>query len=454
MSVSPRLCLLPLILMSLLLAACGGGGSSGVPADNYFFFSGTDGITGRELWRTDGTANGTRLVRDIWPGSDGSDPLYFRKLGNNIYFSAHDGVHDRELWVSNGTAGGTRMVADVHPDFGSEPLDPFLFNGDLYFLANDGIHGYELWRADGSAAGASLVRNINTSGSSGISYVTEYAGRVYFSAFSSGQGAELWRSDGTHDGTELACDINPGVASSEPRWLVVMNNLLYFAANDGTSGRELWQFDGESCSRVHDISPGAGSSNPEYLTLYRDFSGNPRLYFTANDGTGERDLWSYGVGGVVRDGFLYAFSAPADLTVANDVLYFAATTAVHGRELWRFDTTLAGTGLVRNIHAGANSSNPQQFSVMGGELYFVANDGSVNDLWKTDGSEAGTIPLTRLASAFGLVVLDRMTVRADKLFFFAQTFAEGREVWVSDGTEAGTRMVVDLCVGSCSGATP
>jgi len=77
-------------------------------------FSAIDRTNGRELWITDGTSGGTRLVRGINPGSDGSDPRLFTPIGDGrAFFTADDGVNGRELWVTDGTREGTWQLADV-----------------------------------------------------------------------------------------------------------------------------------------------------------------------------------------------------------------------------------------------------------------------------------------------------------------------------------------------------
>ena len=84
-----------------------------VRAGGLVCFTATDGDHGRELWVTDGTTDGTRLVKDIRPGSAGSAPKALTRVGSRLFFTADDGVHGRELWVSDGTAAGTRLVKDL-----------------------------------------------------------------------------------------------------------------------------------------------------------------------------------------------------------------------------------------------------------------------------------------------------------------------------------------------------
>jgi ELWxxDGT repeat protein len=116
------------------------------PVGNGLAFHANDFVHGNELWFTDGTAAGTRLLSDILPGSFGSEPSSLVAAGGRIFFSADDGSHGAELWTSDGTAAGTRMVQDINPGAGSSsPSDMTAAGGLLFFAADDGFTGRQLW---------------------------------------------------------------------------------------------------------------------------------------------------------------------------------------------------------------------------------------------------------------------------------------------------------------------
>ena len=98
-----------------------------------------------------------------------------------------------------------------------------------------------------SEAGVELVTDINVTNSVGGSTiwlpVAELPTGTLF-ALDDGHGAELWRTDGTAAGTYLLRDINPGEPSSSPTGFIVINDVAYFRADDGTNGKELWRTDG------------------------------------------------------------------------------------------------------------------------------------------------------------------------------------------------------------------
>lgn len=85
-------------------------------AGNTLFFQGYDGVHGMELWASDGTETGTRMVKELRPGELGAQISNLTAVGDQVFFTANDGTHGYDLWMSDGTANGTRMVKDVTDD--------------------------------------------------------------------------------------------------------------------------------------------------------------------------------------------------------------------------------------------------------------------------------------------------------------------------------------------------
>lgn len=267
--------------------------------------------------------------------------------------------------------------------------------------------------------------------------------------------------------TSLARDIAPSGSSSIPDGLTVVGSMLFLAADNPAYGRELWKTSAAGVtSLVKNIAPGAMSSNPEELTAV-----GSTLFFTADNGTGGRELWkSDGTGpGTVRvrdlnripnaDTNPDAGSWPGDLTEVDGKLYFAAqvgqqpdpTTgdqAPDDRELYVSDGTAAGTRRVRNLHAGGSSS-PGSLTSYAGDLYFRAINQAGARLWRSDGTSAGTVPVSGFAMA-----PESLTVAGDLLFFTGSIGTYGREPWVSDGTAAGTRVLRNLATQAGVGSSP
>uniref|UniRef100_UPI002FDAB7AB ELWxxDGT repeat protein n=1 Tax=Flavobacterium sp. TaxID=239 RepID=UPI002FDAB7AB len=263
-----------------------------------FYFNANNGTNGRELWKSDGTLGGTVLLKDIAVGSGSSHPSYLTKVGNQLFFVAQTSENGEELWVSDGTEVGTHLVKDiVVGTIGSFPRELYSYNGLLYFAATDGTNGVELWKSDGTEEGTVMVTNLfPTSGSSFPQQLIEMNGELYFAAEpSSLAGRKLFKTNGTETGTQLVTTTLVGTNSNVAN-LTNVNGVLYFTANVGNTGSELWRSDGtvQGTLLVKDINEGSVGSIPEQLTAV-----DGRLYFTVqnyeqNDVAIGKELWSLG----------------------------------------------------------------------------------------------------------------------------------------------------------------
>lgn len=360
----------------------------------YVFFAADDWpANGYELWRTDGTSSGTELVRDINPGPESSfDPPpsslpYLTDVDGTLFFSASDGgdtITDkgRELWKSDGTAGGTVLVKDINAgQANSTPRFITEFNGQAFFAATDsGFLGQELWRSDGTGGGTTVVFDINPTGDSLPDSLAAVGGMLYFAATGDlAVGQELWKSDGTGLGTTLVADINPGNRNSNPNQFVESGGIVFFTAISG-SGRELWKTDGTAAGTqiVRDINPGNLNSDPIWLT---DVDGT--LFFIAYNGTFGNELWKSDgtLAGTqivkdIRSGSSSSVNPPLGgwLTNVNGTLFFAAATTLEGYELWKSDGSSAGTQRVLDLYVGPNPSTPEWLTNIDGTLFMSAID--------------------------------------------------------------------------------
>ena len=413
------------------------------------------------------------LVKDINPGSGSSYPRDLTEFNDQLYFSANDGENNTELWVSDGTSEGTQLVKDINPGGsyfdGSYPRNLSEFNNQLYFTADDGKNGTELWVSDGTTEGTQLFKDINLGGNNSFpSYFTESNDQLYFTADDGKNGTELWVSDGTTEGTQLVKDIFPGrgpVGYNNyspygfdrdffPDNLTEFNNQLYFSADDSENGDELWVSDGttDGTQLVKDINPGSDYYNdsfPSYLTEF-----NNKLYFTANDDENGTELWvSDGTTDgtqLVKDINPGGYSSYlTDLTEIDNKLYFTANDGENGYELWVSDGTTDGTQLVKDINPGSVGSDPDDLSEFNNKLYFTANDGENGyELWVSDGTTDGTQLVKDINPGGYSSYPSDLTEIDNKLYFSARNDENGGELWVSDGTTEGTHLVEDIFPGS------
>jgi len=362
-----------------------------------FFFVADNGGSGRELWTSDGTPDGTEMIRDIRPGEEGaiapggigSHSGWFTAVEGVLFFAANDGENGYELWKSDGTASGTEMVEDIRPGpEGSRPGGLTDVGGALFFAAADSSHGLELWRSDGTAEGTFMVKDLTgDSAGSAPDGLTNVGGVLYFAGNDRVHGWELWKSDGTAGGTTLVKDIRKGSDSSFPAELTPFGDSLAFRADDGTIGAELWGSGGDSSStrRIEDIAPGGTGSVPRHLTKL-----GGELFFSTNDQTHGRELWrSNGEGTeMVEDIYSGSLSSVSRIYKAGGQLFFAASDGESGSEPWVSDGTTKGTRLVTDLRSGPVGSGPRFFTEIGGKVLFSATDGLEDDkhgreLWKT-----------------------------------------------------------------------
>jgi ELWxxDGT repeat protein len=237
------------------------------------------------LWRTDGTPGGTRKVRR-WGGNNfGSTFLLdLTVVGRRVFFRVFsDNQVGEELWVSDGTRHGTRVVRDLRPGRASSSPRRLTADGDhLLFIANDGVHDRQLWRAD--EKGRRTVRLTNLPAAR-IGAPVHCGNAVYFAA-TDHRGRELWARSGHPAELRRVVDLVPGPGDSGPRSLTCLGSTLVFTADDGEHGRELWTLAGPRMRPVlHDLSL-QGSSRPGVLT-----EAGSDVYFVASDGVHGREPW-------------------------------------------------------------------------------------------------------------------------------------------------------------------
>lgn len=339
------------------------------------FFMARDDNASEQLYKSDGTTEGTEWVFDVDPDAQ---ELYhmLTSAGGLLYFRTSRPLIFTELWVSDGTTENTHMVSDICGDeWISYPHELTEFNGSLVFVAEDCATGKEtLYRTEGlngsvSQVGGQLVGGLMAAGD-----------HLYFHSYFEDYGSELSASMGTSFDVARASDISPGEASANIHHITQVDDLLFFRAYDPDHGAELWSYNLVSATvkLVKDINPGAyNSSFPSELIAFQS-----RLFFSANDGVHGEELWvsdgteegTYMLKNInVEPGEVAYHSYPTRFFVTDDLLYFKADDGVHGPELWQTDGTAEGTVMTADIWpSGYEGSDPGDFAEVGDYLVFNA----------------------------------------------------------------------------------
>ena len=244
---------------------------------------------GRELWTSDLSAAGTRLVKDLLPGLSSSQPELFVAGGGKVFFSARPPFAGEELWSSDGTAAGTLRLAQGMGE-NSRILSELgiLVGGRLFLGLADGVHGLEPWVSDGTPAGTRLIADLdpNQEGGSFPRGLRSAGGRCYFLIHfdESASSPELWSSDGTAAGTFLARRLDNSEVSLFVR-SADLGGRIALVARIGFQLAEIW---------ISDSTPGGtfrlGSTDFRPTGKFRGVAG--RLFFEATDAIHGTELWT------------------------------------------------------------------------------------------------------------------------------------------------------------------
>ncbi len=417
-----------------------------------------------QLWRTDGTTAGTVEIIRFPKGGNAPSITELISSGTTVFLA----TPFNEIYRSDGTNAGTVKISD-----GIAISDSSNFtvaaerNGELYIAHTSGLAlinsqgiqnllqrtntgvpinvNNEIYHVAGNlvkasgAAGPQFLKSFERTATS----VANVNGTLYFVADDGTSGAELWKSDGTTAGTVLVKDIWPGTFGSYPRYLTNVNGTLFFSAKDNTNGTELWKSNGTAAGTVivRDIASGSVGSYPRELTA----AGNV-LYFSADNRVNSFELWrSDGTASgtvMVQDinpGIPSSF--PSYLTYVNSLpnptLFFSAATA-NGRELWSTLVATNFTSPVLDIQPGSGDSNPRYMTEVAGTVYFAATSAAGRELWRTNGSAGGTSQVRDIVAGTNSSSPSRLINFNGTLYFAANDEMMGDQLWKSNGTAIGT----------------
>jgi ELWxxDGT repeat protein len=330
----------------------------------------------------------------------------FMKKITTLFLSAAIGG-----FLFSNTLGAQQLFKDLLPGphpASSNPLQYMNVGSSMYIVTwQSGYYPYKLWITDGTAANTTLVKDsiITTNLGDRVEMVASMNNYMYYIVRQNdGYTQELWKTDGTTAGTTLVTDISYSTSGGWPAQnFITMGNEIFFQHGaPGGHGRELWKTDGTAAGTVEVIDLDPGSSG----------------------------------------GSQYAGMDNRPMVVYNGKLYFSGATSLGNYELFSSDGTAAGTALIQELTPGVSGSEPDDWETLNNELYFTADNGSYNELWKTDGVTA-----TKLTTS---TVVGAVTSFSNAIYFNG-----GTNLWKSDGTVAGTVVVPGTTMSDdFTGATP
>jgi|GEM_PF-1650158 len=313
------------------------------PLKDKLLFSASNDQTGVELWKTDGTPEGTTLLSDIYPGEEGSYPTDDAAIYNNsMVFRAKTEGAGWEPHFTDGTEKNTKILKDIFP--GEDSSDLFLSvnnEDDIYFVPYRSM--------------------------SDISYI--------------------YKTDGSE--TKLLTEIDMNTEGFVRDIIVTDKYLIVLACNSFSESTNVYTFSLKTDELVAKYQiEGSTTGNKTAVSI------GDKIFFFVDSGYlfVDRTL-------VVSDGTeagterikTFYKTGGSDRITLNNELLFVFSDGFSGSELWKSDGTKEGTVMIKDILPGPGSSSPDFHKIYKGELYFNASDGEHGyEFWKTDGTEEGT----------------------------------------------------------------
>ena len=474
--------------------------------DEYFFFTANQGVLGTELWRSDGTVEGTTLVKDIAKGSfssffGGIFTPQATTIGNKVYFVANDAIDDNQIWVSDGTEAGTQPITNFGPGSFSA-LN--VINNELIFLRTLPWGGTQIWKSDGTPEGTNLVTN-NLEGDFNAYRPMAFNGHLYFWLGSQqDQTYNLWRTDGAQAQPTLL--IENIIFKHRDRYnaptlqpMYAYQGSLYAIFETADLKRGLYRIEGNdvqvilsfpSFSGLYDFAPFLSDAtilnDKLYMYLHDPDAGKIQL-IEIDNGTANTILENQ-----VFE-FYSTFPNSSNMIGQGNSLYFTyfASSSQENTATVSYNTTTGELKEIQDLGEGKSPFNfgsdlqPNRFFRVGedaivmsnsnfGENLYLIKDDIANPLtgelfiiryptifnnqfffpnirdemageewWTIDLETNATVRFTDLNKA--RPTNNRSFIKLGEQFFFrSDTDSLGDELWVSDGTIEGTRVLMDI----------
>jgi ELWxxDGT repeat protein len=406
-----------------------------LPGPHHLYF-----LSNGKLWRTDGTPGNAEQVSDLsfvvathQRLGNVADFPFSAIIGETLFFLGSANGGPLQIWRTD--SNGTVPVTTPTLDYSAELVT---VGQNFYFVAGGG-----LWRSDGTSAGTSRIQSAATIDVAPGSLFLTSGLFVYFVG-DDGSGAKLWRTDGSQAGTVVLSSSLPGATSTfEGTPIARLNNgtLIFFGPSlppIGNSRLGMWAYDGTNTTFLADAPHGNRSTLATVAATYAVFGSGGELWRT--DGT---------IGGTFNLGTMNGSDGYHNwpMTAVGSTVFFGAADN-HGYELWKTDGQ--STTFVKDILATTYGSAPRSLTPFKNGVLFTAsenyalnNSSPTRDLWFSDGTEAGTRKVAAGIAAYDPGFESRVRC-GDRVVFSNYSAEAGYEPWITDGTTAGTRLLRDL----------
>lgn len=417
----------------------------------YFLIKTTDSL---QVWISDGSESGTKIVKrnlPIW-----NTPTFQGKCNNTFIFTFQPyGSNNSRVWRSDGTSDGTYSITEEIDGNGAGPggtsaLTQYIeFNNELYFVSR-----YYLHKTDGTLANTVNITTLHSASTRLIDYadVIEVNGKLYFSFFEVDYNRLfIWESDGTATGSNKIYD------ESGSRYFMTSNllgrdNSLVFCSFNNTGGTSL-------------INLSLTDYSVNYIKELQDSTETPFMFWdifdlcniqSIND---DKIFCSSPVDSYKRKGWISGLTEETtnNVEILGDVssifnyessIYFSKTSDMEGSELWKSDTNYENFYLLDNINKSKYGLNNNPLLTLNSNLIFTANNGTIGDeIWKYNGT-TNLLKDIRIGSSSSYA--SSFIAYNNDIYFVANDSIHGYELWRTNGTESGTEIVYDVIEGAGS----
>lgn len=485
--------------------------SSFTSFENEFYFFVYTPELGNELWRSDGTSNGTYIVKDIAPGRGSSVSIYNPKIAqcNNIVFFAADSTssgnsNNAILWRTDGTSKGTykieKQVGNSLQNF-PRPDDYNVFGNVLYFTTKSASGYKTLWCYFTETNNIVLIsQNVSS-----VNPLVKTGNKLLFFKESGGIFEVNTTNNSIKTRHSTLTAVNEVTSLKYPYInSAVSGDSFYFnAKNNNTNGFELWKTDSISTRMVFNVAKGKKSKDL-LSSNCRDINvSNNRIFFIADDGIHGRELWTSNENNISEAHIVKNIqnnntksSAPTNFKVATNQIYFTASTFIKNdpsdpifNDVYRYDTIKDSLSLI--FESDETSKSPNLVTIFKNRLFFSGSDSFSSTYYEKADKTGFTIFPLSLSSGYPSAIVNNELLFAasthssasdrlykinkqdslelvstkptsiwsmaelnNVLYFQAQhrlTPQNGIELWRSDGTDAGTFMLKDINIGYDSG---